>query len=274
MTLENTMPSRVYVAGCPVDRISLDDAVRELSNRIEKHKRTHVVFVNAAKVVQFRKSPDLRGAMTRADLLLADGVPVVWASRLQNYSLPGRVNGTDLMERMLGVSAARGFRVYLLGAQADVLERTVASIRNRYPGIEIAGYRHGYFSHKDEPDIVRQINQSRADLLFLGISTPTKELWGDNYLSSLNVAVCQGVGGSFDVLAGEVRRAPRWMQRAGLEWFFRLCQEPQRLWRRYLTTNSAFAWLVLGDLLALVLGRSEITTPTVKSIASQGNQKP
>jgi N-acetylglucosaminyldiphosphoundecaprenol N-acetyl-beta-D-mannosaminyltransferase len=273
MNPENTIRSRVYVAGCPVDRISLDDAVRELSHRIEKHQRTHVVFVNAAKVVQFRKSPALRNAMTRADLLLADGVPVVWASRLQNASLPGRVNGTDLMERMLGVSAVRGFRVYLLGAQANVLERAIAAIRNRYPGIAIAGYRHGYFSRDEEPDIVRQINHSHADLLFLGISTPTKELWGDNYLSSLDVAVCQGVGGSFDVLAGTVPRAPRWMQRYGLEWFFRLCQEPQRMWRRYLTTNSAFIWLVLRDLPALLFKWPRNYQASAKSVAPQSDER-
>jgi exopolysaccharide biosynthesis WecB/TagA/CpsF family protein len=152
---------------------------RGLSKRIERHQRTHVVFVNAAKVVQFRNSPELRNAMTRADLLLADGVPVVWSSRLQSSSLPGRVNGTDLMERMLGVSSVRGYRIYLLGAQADVLEPAIAAIRNRYPGIEIAGYRHRYFSHAEERDIVHQINLSHVDLLFLGISTPTKELWGD-----------------------------------------------------------------------------------------------
>lgn len=273
MTLEIATASRVYVAGCPVDRISLDDAVRELGCRIEKKQRTHVVFVNAAKVVQFRKSPELRGAMTRADLLLADGVPVVWASRLQDFSLPGRVNGTDLMERMLAVSALRGYRVYLLGAQADVLEQAIAAIRNRYPGIEIAGYRHGYFSRDEEAGIVRQINQSRADLLFLGISTPTKELWGDSNLSSLNVAVCQGVGGSFDVLAGSVRRAPRWMQRAGLEWFFRLLQEPRRMWRRYLTTNSVFAWLVLGDFRAVLLRRLKRCIPTAKSINSRADER-
>jgi N-acetylglucosaminyldiphosphoundecaprenol N-acetyl-beta-D-mannosaminyltransferase len=262
-------PSRMYVAGCPVDRISLDEAVRELTRRIEKRRRTHVVFVNAAKVVQFRKSPELRDAMTRADLLLADGVPVVWASRLQDSSLPGRVNGTDLMERMLGVSVVHGFRVYLLGAEAVVLEHAIAAVRNRYPGIEIAGYRHGYFSRDDEPEIVRQINESRADLLFLGISTPTKELWGDSNLSSLNVAVCQGVGGSFDVLAGTVRRAPGWMQRGGLEWFFRLWQEPRRLWRRYLITNSAFTWLVFGDLRAFVLKRLRNHSTSSKSVGSQ-----
>ena len=240
--------TRVYVAGCPVDSISLDEAVRELTCRLEERQKTHVVFVNAAKVVQYRKSSELRTAMARADLLLADGVPIVWASKLQKASLPGRVNGTDLMERMLQVSQDRGYRVYLFGARAQVLECAVAEIRNRHPGLEIAGWRHGYFSREEEPEIVHQINQSRPDLLFLGMSTPTKELWGDNNLPHLNVAVCQGVGGSFDILAGTIRRAPRWLQRAGLEWFFRLLQEPRRLWRRYLTTNSAFVWLVLKDL--------------------------
>ena len=151
---------------------------------------------------------------------------------------------------MLTASADRGYRVFLLGARPDVLQRSVAEIRRRHPGLQIAGARHGYFGEEDEAVIVREIYESRSDLLLLGMSTPKKELWGDRHLSSLNVAVCQGVGGSFETLAGVVRRAPFWMQRSGLEWFYRLLQEPGRMWRRYLETNSAFVWLVLADLAA------------------------
>lgn len=242
-------PKRISVAGCLVDHISLDEVADELCQRIDQRRRTHVVFINAAKVVRCHQSPDLRAAVERADMLLADGVPIIWASRLRRTPLPGRVNGTDLMERMLAVSAERGYSVYLLGARSEVLQRTVAEIQNRYPSLKIAGFRNGYFSEEDETSVICGINESRPDLLLIGMSTPQKELWGDRHLHSLNVAVCQGVGGSFDVLAGLTTRAPSWMQRYGLEWFYRLMQEPRRLWRRYLETNCAFVWLVLVDLM-------------------------
>jgi len=250
MKVDVERPKRISVAGCPVDRISFEQVVRELCQRIEQRQRTHVVFVNAAKVVRYRQNPELRAVIERSDLLLADGLPVVWASKLRGSPLPGRVNGTDLMERMLAESAAHGYRVFLFGARPDVLQRSVAELRRRHPELQIAGFRHGYFGEIDEAVIIRQINESRTDLLLLGMSTPKKELWGDRHLPSLNVAVCQGVGGSFDTLAGVVKRAPLWMQRCGLEWFHRLLKEPRRMWRRYLETNSAFIWLVLADLAA------------------------
>ena len=241
-------PARICVAGCPVDKLSLEEAVKELCYRLELRIRTHVVFVNAAKVVRCRQHPALRDVLERADLLLADGVPVVWASRLLGVPLPGRVNGTDLMERMLRAAAERGYRVYLLGARREVVTRTVVEIERRYPGVQVVGFHHGYFQESEEEILAREINASGADLILLGMSTPHKEFWGDRNLPRLGVAVCQGVGGSFDVLAGVVGRAPVWMQRSGLEWFYRLLQEPGRLWRRYLETNSAFIWLVLTDL--------------------------
>lgn len=240
---------RISIAGCPVDKISFADVLDEISTRIDQKHHTHVVFVNAAKVVRYHQDLDLRQAIDRADILLADGVPIVWASKLIGSPLPGRVNGTDLMDEMLRICSQRGYRVFLLGARLDVLRCTMQEILRLHPRLKIAGYRDGYFDRHDEAEIVRQINESQADILLLGMSTPQKELWGDRNLPLLNVAVCQGVGGSFDVLAGVVRRAPLWMQRSGLEWLYRLLQEPRRLWRRYLKTNSAFVLLVLIDML-------------------------
>lgn len=239
---------RVIVAGVPVDRISFADTVKELCDRIEQRKKTHVLFINAAKVVKYRHDEALAAVIRRADLLLADGVPIVWASKLRK-PLPGRVNGTDLMEGMVAAAAERGYRVYFLGATSEVIEGTVQAFRRRHPRLIVAGYRNGYFKPEDEPAIIDEINATRPDLLFLGISTPQKEFWADRNLPKLNVAVCEGVGGSFDVIAGLTARAPRWMQRSGLEWFYRFLQEPRRMWKRYLMTNSEFVWLVLRDVL-------------------------
>jgi len=240
---------RIHLTGCPVDHLSFEETVKELCRRIEAGVRTHVIFINAAKVVRYSKSPQFRTIINRADLLLADGVPIVWASRLLRRPLPGRVNGTDLMERMVAVAAERGYRLFFLGASHEVILRVVDEFRSRHPNLKVAGFRNGYFCDDEHEAIIQEINGSGADLLLVGMSTPQKELWVDQNLNRLRVAVAQGVGGSFDVVAGIASRAPRWMQRSGLEWFYRLVQEPRRLWRRYLETNCAFLWLVLRELL-------------------------
>lgn len=238
---------RVQVAGCPVDRLSFSHAVEEICNRIEHRIPSHVAFVNAAKVVGYRRDSRLREALDNADLLLADGVPVVWASRLVGQSIPGRVNGTDLMEHMIKIAATKGYRVFFLGARKEVLDRAVNKLKLRYPTLIVAGQHHGYFRPEDEDSLIDEIVSSGAQLLFLAISTPRKETWAHENLHRLGAIVCQGVGGSIDVVAGFTRRAPRWMQKTGLEWFFRLVQEPRRMWRRYLDTNSVFIWMVLKE---------------------------
>jgi N-acetylglucosaminyldiphosphoundecaprenol N-acetyl-beta-D-mannosaminyltransferase len=243
-----TINKRIRLAECPVDRLSFEEAVEELCRRIDSGVRTHVVFVNAAKIVKYHQDAALAAVMDRADLLLADGVPVVWASRMLGQRLPSRVNGTDLMERMVAVAAERGYRVFFLGAKPEVIALAVAEFSRRHPALKVAGFRSGYFGKDEEEAVISEINASGADLLLIGMSTPQKELWVDRNLAQLQVGVAQGVGGSFDVIAGLIARAPLWMQRSGLEWFYRLLQEPQRMWRRYLVTNSAFLWLILCDL--------------------------
>lgn len=242
--------NRIAVAGCPVDILNFETAVAELCRRIEMGIRTHVVFINAAKAVRYRRDLNLRRVMDEANLLLADGMPIVWASKLGKCSLTERVAGIDLMERMMAVSAERGYKVYLLGATGQVLRKTVEVLKNRYPALQIAGYRNGYFSMEEEPGIVAEINASGADLLLLGMGTPQKEFWADRNLPKLKVSICQGVGGSFDVVAGITKRAPTWMQVCGLEWFYRFLQEPRRMWRRYLQTNTAFLYILVRSFFA------------------------
>ena len=247
--LNSAVPAeRMKVAGCPVDRLSFREAEAEICRRIEMRVPTHVAFVNAAKVVNYRRDCGLRDALDRADLLLADGVPVVWASWLLGRPLPGRVNGTDLMERMIEVAAERGYRAFFLGARREVLNQAIEKLKKRHPNLLVTGSRDGYFCPEQEQALIAEIVGSRAQLVFLAISSPKKEVWVDENLRCLGPIVCQGVGGSIDVIAGITRRAPLWMQRCGLEWFFRLLQEPRRMWRRYLETNSKFLWIVGKDL--------------------------
>ena len=249
--MSDTLFNRIRVAGCPVDALSFDQAIEEICRRIDNKVRTHIVFINAAKIAKYRSDPQLRAVIDRADLLLADGVPVVWASRLLRRALPGRVNGTDLMEAAIAIAAKKGYRLFFLGARPEVVAKTADVFSRRYPMLQVAGLRSGYFTDKESEGVVQEINDSGADLLLIGMSTPRKEFWVDQNLEKLKVSVAQGVGGSFDVAAGLVVRAPIWMQRSGLEWLYRLIQEPHRMWRRYLETNSVFVFLVLRDLVRL-----------------------
>jgi len=239
---------RIRLAGCPVDILSFEQALSELCRRIEDRIQTHVIFVNAAKAVNYQKDEKLRRAMERSHLLLADGMPIVWVSHMLGQALPCRVNGTDLMEAMVGAAESNGYSVYFLGGTDEVVEKTVQEFRRRHSRLRIAGYRNGYFRETQSPEIISEINRSGAQLLLVAISSPKKELWVDKYLPHLAVPVVQGVGGSFDVVAGVVSRAPVWMQRFGLEWFHRFFQEPRRMWRRYLKTNFLFVWLVTQSL--------------------------
>jgi N-acetylglucosaminyldiphosphoundecaprenol N-acetyl-beta-D-mannosaminyltransferase len=177
----------------------------------------------------------------------ADGVPVVWASRLLGNPLPGRVNGTDLMYRLLERANEKGYRVFFFGATKQVLEKVLSVTRKDYPGVRVAGFHHGYFSAAEESSIAQQIKDARADIIFIAFGTPKKEYWVRRYLVDMGVPVVHGVGGSFDVLAGVIPRAPLWMQGGGLEWLFRLRQEPGRMWHRYLTTNTLFIILLLKE---------------------------
>jgi N-acetylglucosaminyldiphosphoundecaprenol N-acetyl-beta-D-mannosaminyltransferase len=159
------------------------------------------------------------------------------------------VNGTDLMLRLLDVAERRGWSVYVLGAKPDVLERALARIRAAHPGLRIAGARDGYFSDEESAAVAEAVREAAPDLLFVAMSSPRKEVWLAGHGRGLGVPLVMGVGGSIDIVAGVTRRAPRWMQAAGLEWLFRLAQEPRRLGRRYVVTNAQFLGLLGRELL-------------------------
>jgi len=238
--------ARSMILGCPVDRITLDQCISYFNDVIENGRRCHIVVVNAAKVVKARQDAELKEVIDNADLVGADGMPIVWASRLFNQPLPGRLNGTDLMHKIFEASAQKGWRLYLLGAREEVIRNVVEYLRREQPGINIVGYRNGYFeTGKDELAAVDDINAARADVLLLGFGTPMKEKWVRRHKHRLNTPIIHGVGGSFDIVGGVIKRAPKWMQDSGLEWLYRLIQEPGRMWRRYLATNTVFIWLVL-----------------------------
>jgi N-acetylglucosaminyldiphosphoundecaprenol N-acetyl-beta-D-mannosaminyltransferase len=234
--------------GLSLDAVTLDDAVRRCRLALDGDQRVLVGVVNAAKVVNLRSDSFLRDSLLECDLLVADGQSVVWASRILRRPLPERVAGIDLFESLLDLANREGRSIYLLGAQAEVLANVVDVVEHRWPDLRVVGARDGYFTTEETARVAEDIRRAAPDMLFLGMTSPKKEIFLATHGNALGVHVLHGVGGSFDVMAGLTRRAPERWQRLGMEWAYRLVQEPGRLWRRYLTTNTAFIGLVAHDL--------------------------
>ena len=239
----------VMIAGIPVANLSEDEAVETIDRLITEGGPHYAAVVNAAKLVTANRDKALNHALLNADLVTADGMSVVWASRLLGLGLKQRVTGIDLFARLIDRSADRGFSVYFLGAREESVASTVRLLASRYSKLRVAGYRNGYFDAADSVQICERIRESGADMLFVAMGSPRQEHWIASNLAFTGARFALGVGGSFDHLSGLARRAPRWMQKAGLEWLHRLAQEPRRLWRRYLIGNSEFVWLVIRQLL-------------------------
>jgi N-acetylglucosaminyldiphosphoundecaprenol N-acetyl-beta-D-mannosaminyltransferase len=235
---------RADVLGCEIDRVDMDGAVERCESFVTERSRARHVAVNAAKIVSSRHQVELRRLINDGDLVTADGQAVVWASRVLGDPLPARVTGIDLMQELLALAERRAFRVFILGARREVLERALAVLRERHPLLQITG-RDGYFGEAEEPEVAAEIAAARPDLLFVALPSPRKEYFLGRWAPALDIPFSMGVGGSVDVIAGLTRRAPAAVQRLGLEWAYRLAQEPRRLWKRYLVTNSEFLWLLV-----------------------------
>jgi N-acetylglucosaminyldiphosphoundecaprenol N-acetyl-beta-D-mannosaminyltransferase len=245
-----TQAGKRLLYGLQIDPIRMDDVVARCRAAVDTHTPLLLGVLNAAKVVNLKKDPVLRDALLQCDLLLADGQSIVWASKLLGRPLPERVAGIDIFEQLLAVAEKDGRSIYLLGARPDVLEKLVVRLGMRFPRLRIAGRHHGYFKEEEGATIAADIQASGADMLFLGMVSPKKEIFLGNFASRLDVPVLHGVGGSFDILAGITKRAPLLWQRMGIEWLYRVLQEPRRMWRRYLTTNFWFLLLTARELVA------------------------
>ena len=237
---------RALVAGCRVDRLSMAQTVARCEELIGTPGVAQHVAINAAKVVSMQDDPALREIVSRCEIVSADGQSIVWASRILGDPLPARVAGIDLMQELLGLAERQGHRVYFLGARQEVLDRALERIRQRHPELRIAGARDGYFSDDEADAVAEAVRAAAPDILFVAMSSPRKEYWLSRYGRQIDVPFVMGVGGSVDVLAGVTRRAPEVLQRMGLEWAYRLAQEPRRLLRRYVESNARFGWLVLS----------------------------
>ena len=217
-------PCRVELFGTPVDAMTMAETVASIREMTQLGTPHQHVVLNAAKVVQLDRDPRLREVIRRCDVINADGMSVVWASRVLRRPLPERVAGIDLFERLVEAAYEDGESVFFLGASDEVVRSVVSTFKARYPGLRVAGYRNGYWD--DDEAVVREVRLAKPTYLFLAIPSPRKEFWLNQHLDALGVPFVMGVGGSFDVVAGKVARAPRWVQRIGCEWVWRLGQEP------------------------------------------------
>jgi N-acetylglucosaminyldiphosphoundecaprenol N-acetyl-beta-D-mannosaminyltransferase len=241
------MNERRTLFGVELDPLTMDQTVERCLEAVRDGRQLEIGVVNAAKLVNMRRDPRLADAVSGCDLVLADGQAVVWAGRILRAPLPERVAGIDLFLRLLGEAEKTGVSVYFLGAKQEALEEMLRRVADRFPGLKVAGSRNGYFDDSEQESIADGIARSGAQMLFLGMTSPKKEIFTAAYGARTGARVVHGVGGSFDILAGVTKRAPASWQRVGLEWLYRALQEPRRLGRRYLTTNAAFVLMTARE---------------------------
>ena len=242
--------SRSVVLDTAIDALTMTEVMARVEASLDTGRNLRLGVVNAAKLVNMRTDAMLREDVSSSDLVLADGMSVVWASRLLGQPMPERVAGVDLMFRLFELADRRGFRVYCLGATEEVSATIEANLARDYPGLVLAGRRNGYFDASDEEAIANDIANAQPHILLVAMTSPKKENFMGRWSATMSVPVVHGVGGSFDVYAGLVERAPEAWQNLGLEWLYRVKQEPGRLWKRYLITNTRFIGCVLRDLVA------------------------
>lgn len=237
------LPS-IELFNCPVHSVSMQETLDYIAESIDADRHLHHVVVNAAKLVYMQKDRQLYESVVHCDIINADGQAVVWASKILGKPLPERVAGIDLMAALVAMAARKRYKIFLLGAKEEVVSKVAAIYKEQYGPEIIAGYRNGYFSPEEEAEVASEISYSGAHILFVAISSPKKEIFLNKYKDLIRTPFIMGVGGSFDVVSGKTKRAPAWMQRNGLEWLYRVYQEPRRMWKRYAVTNTKFILLV------------------------------
>ncbi|ACL70388.1 WecB/TagA/CpsF family glycosyltransferase [Halothermothrix orenii] len=224
--------NRVDILGIKVDNVSMGEAISKVVKYIEEGGRCRLIVTpNSEIIVRARRDSNLAHILNMADLTIPDGAGVVLASRLIKPALKERVAGFDLMKELLKEAASKGLKVFFLGGKQEVIKKAVANIEKKYPGLKISGYHHGYLNKELENKVIGEINTLKPHLIFVGMGVPRQEEFLYNNLTELKAGVAMTVGGSFDILAGNLKRAPRWMQKNHLEWLYRLRQEPKRIIR-------------------------------------------
>lgn len=228
------MKDRLKILDIWVDPVTGEEAIKWVSDILRSGQEPHSIFAsNPGKNFSVPKDLDFYGVFKQADLLLADGIGIVWAARLLFGVKLDRVPGSEFIEDICRLAAASGYKIFVYGASEEVNRKSVEILQERYPGLVVAGRANGYTSAEDTPDLIRRINDSRAEILFLALGSPKQEKWYAAYRDSLeHIRVVQGVGGTLDTIAGKVKRAPEFWRRYSAEWLYRLLTEPKRIRRQ------------------------------------------
>lgn len=248
---------RINVCGTEVDQYTFDEVVTKIANyAASQGKPQYVVTPNAQHILLLRQDPYLRKIYREAFLVIPDGFSIISASWLLQTPLPERVTGVDVFEQLCAIAPEKGLKVFLIGGRPGAADLAAKTLKNRYPGLDIVGTYCPPFGFEKAPQecdrIAATIKAAAPHILLVGLGAPKQEYWIYQNYQSLGVPISLGIGGSFELISGTIKRAPQWMQNCGLEWLFRLSREPLRLWRRYLVGNPHFVWLVLKQRLGLL----------------------
>ena len=223
---------RIEILGVPVHSVNMQQAVDVVDGFVNGDKPQSVIAVNPEKVIKAQQDPYLAKRLESAGLLIPDGIGVVLAARILGLAKFQRVAGAELMPEICKLAASKGYRIFLYGASPEVNQKACDMLEVRYPGVQIVGNHDGYVKDIEMSSLIDEINESRAQILFIALGSPKQELWMEQYLPLLNIKVCQGVGGTFDVITGNVKRAPYLFRLIYLEWFYRLISQPGRIFRQ------------------------------------------
>lgn len=245
---------KVHLAGVAFDNLTMSEAIARIDERVRGRTPSLVVTPNVDHMVRIRDDREYANVVRQADLVLADGQPIVWVSRLLGRGLKERVPGSDLLPQLCGWAAEAGYRVFFLGGDAGAADRARDVLVRRYPGLQVVGTYCPPYGFESSPQenakAISAVREAHPDILFVGLGSPKQERWIAAHMDEYQVPVSIGVGISFSFVAGDVKRAPRWVQRAGLEWLHRLYCEPHRLWRRYILRGPSFFPIVIREMAA------------------------
>jgi N-acetylglucosaminyldiphosphoundecaprenol N-acetyl-beta-D-mannosaminyltransferase len=225
---------RVRIGRIGFDPVTEAQVVERIEELIRSGAPNHVVTANLRFLTLARGDEKFANVVNNSALVVADGMPVIWASKIAGDSIPARVTGGTVLDACAKLAVKNGYSLFLLGARPGVADEAAAKLAERYPGLKIAGVQHGYFGKDENAAVVARIREAKPEFLFVAMGCPKQEWWISENLAELQVPVCVGIGGTLEIVTGRLMRAPKWMQSAGLEWIYRLAQEPGRLWKRYL----------------------------------------
>ena len=238
---------RVTMLGVEIDVLDAEQTISLVEQYVVEKEPLHLIGVNADKLNEVAGNEKLRRIVNSCGIINADGASVVMAGKFLKKPLPERIAGIDLMEDLVRLSEKKGYRIYLLGAKQAVVEETGRVLQQRYPKLNIAGIHDGYFKEGDWPRISQELRKADPDFVFVGITSPLKEYLVEYLQSDGHRCVFMGVGGSFDVISGNISRAPKWVQKINMEWMYRMLQEPRRLFKRYFVGNWKFIAAVVRE---------------------------